>query len=804
MDNQKRKAFIIMLLSSICILFTNSCDKEMNRVSVTDVNLPLLVDGKGNESSSNYLGKNFYLNSTDGNSTPLSTETRSGNSDKILTRSFEVIADDEGPKYIGAHLMAALTDDVGTLQKVDVLVNGVYVGELEVQKPEWDFVTLKGNKAVNMSNGTNIITFCSAPPFYPEIDAVQIENNISELVMCDPQYEDYVAQLSNNRSGIINKLEQSEIESLTMSKINSAVNTRSAYDDSYSWQVTARTLDNPDGNYKHKVCVPITYTYHRKLSLTAGTYTFLTGPIEGDDYYSVDPVMYLYKIDDPHNYSYYSDDVSGRGRHSEISATVPEGDYYLVIRAYNSYYASTEAGKQGLVNVFQNGALLNSSCPVAGYVVDVDSPNTGSINYFTAYSTGLPQFFLEEKSSNKVKFFGDMYFYISPMEQMWYDDARMRLTKSSSTARYRMIITCVGALGAYYGNCDVYGSCQQVGSSDDVARAFPNLKINDAIYSSASSTNIYNCAAWAGGLTTGWMWGGIYSSQSGSLSGTNYGTPYVWTTWDNYFGNNPQRYEGATTYTRDGATASNSEVAVWSTNGSISGVTHFSCTSTANNHPHGYAWESKPGALRRVFHPRDALSGSSYGSIFAYYRDASKSLTPYTMTRSNKYNEVTSISFDESVRRGLTVIEDVTLSPEEIALFSSTQQTRSGNAFNTDEIDNLYAQWKEAVNSNAHISNPYMLIELPEGQELLSYCKDHKVDALAFFVNLYFIDSSNDATKAISQYMFCTIFAEYADIIEDIKKNWEENQYNVDGAYIAPLPETFLKKYAKELIAELI
>ncbi|RRD54466.1 DVUA0089 family protein, partial [Tannerella forsythia] len=106
-------------------------------------------------------------------------------------------------------------------------------------------------------------------------------------------------------------------------------------------------------------------------------------PIEGDSYYTVDPVMYLYKIDDPHNYTYYNDDASGLGHHAQITATLPAGEYYLVIRAYSSYYASTTTGRQGLVNVFQDGYILNSQCPIAGYSVDVDSPNTGIINYFT-------------------------------------------------------------------------------------------------------------------------------------------------------------------------------------------------------------------------------------------------------------------------------------------------------------------------------------------------------------------------------------------------------------------------------------
>lgn len=802
MNFKKRKALNLVLATSLFILFSSSCVKDINQLSVNEVALPTLSNSQVNEAS--YLGKNFYLKSTDSDGAIENPVTRSGGGDRMLSRSFEVISLKDGPQYIGVHLMAAFTDDNGTLQKVDVLVNDEYVGVLDVHKAEWDFVTMKDNKPVQMSKGTNTITFLSEPPFYPEIDAVQIEADLLDLVMSDPQYEDFITQISKSNSFTNDKLEQAGVESLIEEERMLSIKTRSAYDDSYDWQVTGRTLENPDGNYNHKVCVPVTYTYHRKLSLTAGTYTFWTGPVDGDDYYSVDPVMYLYKIDDPHNYSYYSDDISGRGRHSEISATVPAGDYYLLIRAYSSSYASSETGRQGLVNVYQNGSLLNSSCPVAGYVVDVDSPNTGTLNYFTAYSTGLPQFFLEEKSSHKAKFFGDMYFYVAPMEQMWYDDARLRLNKPSSTDRYRMIITCVGALGAYYGNCDVYGSCQQVMSSDGILSVFPNLKANDGIYSSASRNVVYNCAAWAGGITTGWMWNGLRST-SGTLVGTDYGEPTVWTTWDNYFGNNPQRYAGATTYTREGATASNSEVAVWSYNGDISGVTHFSCTGTANNHPHGYAWESKPGQERRIFHPRDALSGDVYGSIMAYYRDASKSITPYNLTRSNTYNDLNSISFEESIKQGLTVIEEVNLSPEHLKLFSNTNaQTRAGVLFDTSEVSNLYSKWKEAVNNNSFFSNPYTYIELPEGQALHAYCVENKIDALAFFVNLYFIDSSNDAAKAISHYMFCSIFAEYADIIETIKDKWRADQYNDDGAYIAPLPETFLKKFAKELISEFI
>lgn len=175
-----------MLATSLFILFSSSCVKDINQLSVNEVALPTLTNSQVNEAS--YLGKNFYLKSTDSDGAIENPVTRSGGCDRMLSRSFEVISLKDGPQYIGVHLMAAFTDDNGTLQKVDVLVNDEYVGVLDVHKAEWDFVTMKDNKPVQMSKGTNTITFLSEPSFYPEIDAVQIEADLLDLVMSDPQY----------------------------------------------------------------------------------------------------------------------------------------------------------------------------------------------------------------------------------------------------------------------------------------------------------------------------------------------------------------------------------------------------------------------------------------------------------------------------------------------------------------------------------------------------------------------------------------------------------------------------------------
>ena len=745
-----------------------------------------------------YQGKTFYSGGIDASQITSPTKTRS-ESDYMLTRSFNIQVPSAGDYYLNTHIMATIENDGASFQDVLVWVNESLAGELDILTDAWCFVSLKDDRPIHLEAGLNKITFSSLLPYFPEIDVIQVDTDKEALLKEDSLYQDYISQLSQQKNTSTTKLSQDEIENFA--KTHAGPATKSAYDDSYSWQVSPRALDNPDGNYQHMVCVPITYTYHRKLSLSQGTYTFMTGPIDGDDYYTVDPVMYLYKIDDPHNYSYYNDDYSGRGFHSQITATVPAGEYYLVIRAYSSYYASTTTGRQGLINVYQNGTLLNTQTPVAGYSVDVDSPNTGLINYFTAYSTGIPVFFLEEKSSHLIKFCGECYFYVSPMEQMWFNDARMRLTKNSSTSRYKMLISCVGAFGAYYGNCDVYGSCQQVKSGDAVANSFPNLMVNDGIYSSAAKTNTYNCASWAGGVTYGWTWGGIYSSQSsGSLVGPYYGLPTVWSSWDAFFANNPQRYVGATVYTRDDANASNGEVAVWSTNGSISGVTHFSCRGTANEHPHGYAWESKPGGLRRIFHPRDALRGNGYGNIFAYYRDASKSPDGI-----NRGVSRTNLSMEESIERGLTVIETVELTKEEESLFS-TYTAKYVKIDCESKIQELYNQWRKRIQSDEYsfISNPYTLLSIPEGDEMITFCKLHKEEALSFFLTLYFTNNENDSAKEVSYFMFCLVFSDYANIIEEIKDTWRESPYDSRGAYIAPTTEMFAKRYAKNLIPVLL
>jgi hypothetical protein len=780
------------------------------------------------DSGKNYQNGKFYTNSVY-KSSDLTINPTLVNSNQ-LSKVFKINTDKAGSYFFAANVLAAnnveklsktasAKKELVDLSEIRVYINEEYVGILKTTKLDWELVSLQGSKQIQLLSGQNTIRFESDAPYYPLVDAIRITEDMKDLIVENKEYINFVNQLktSSDKNSIRNdktKRSQIEIDNIANTEKNGKTNNsklKSAMlpSSSYNWQVNPTILLNPLGNYKHMMQVPITYTYYRKLSLTAGTYRFNTAPIASQSYYAVDPVMYLYKINDPHRYSFYNDDASGYGFQSYITASnIPAGDYYLVIRAYSGYYATTELGRQGLVNVYQNGYLLNSEVPVAGYMFDVSSPNTGVLNFFTSYTTGIPIIWLQDNNGKKMKFMGGQYFYADPMDYMWWDDARMRLTKYSSET-YSMMISAEGAMGFYFGNCDAYGSCMAT-TGIAPSSSFPNLKHNDAIQS-APINGLYNCTAWAGGFTDGWVW---HQDNKTYLPIEHDHTNQIWNTWDDYFGNNPIRYGGAPTYTNDQADANNAEIALWSTNGSFSGVTHGSVRLIANNHPHGYDWESKAGPNYRFFHPKNALNGPVYGSIFTYYRDASKEPYPYyystasgvksSVLRSAKiHTNEPVLTMEESIKKGLTVVEDVKLDYYQMDLIRS----KSIKMKSASVLQTLYDSWLVKIQSPemSVVSNPYVFLDTEEGKHLLDYAKNNLEESITFFANVVFANEESTFEKHIAEYLFCEIAKDrYASVMADIKEEWANNNYDNEGRYKAPMPETFTKKYIKKLLDKVV
>lgn len=648
---------------------------------------------------------------------------------------------------------------------------------------------------VSLQAGKNTIRIESDAPYYPMVDAVRITQLEKDLLIENKGYNTFIAWLKSSSFRRVlpaEKETQEEIDRKTIEQ-NDMPQLRSAqYPDSYDWQVTPTTFSCPECSYNHKMNVPITFTYYRKLSLSAGNYTFNTAPISGDDYYSVDPVMYLYKINDPHNYSWCNDDYnsSSTGRHSWINVSnIPAGDYYLVVRAFSGYHASNSLGRQGLVNVYQNGILLNSNAPVAGYMFDVSSSKTGLLNYFTAYSTGIPIIWLIENNSSgvnytKMKFKGETYSYINPSDYYWFDDARIQLTKNSS-ATYSMLVSAEGAMSFNFGNCDAYGSTSSGSNTNNFGGAFPNLKSGDCMIS-APATNAYNCASWAGGRTDL----GRYFWASDAPGGTNLSSPWYvagdyWQSWDNFFGNNPARSSTATTYSR--TPNGQAEVSLW-TGG------HAAVRLDGNLQPHGYDWESKCGGYARMFHPESAFQGSGYGVVSQYYYPVSP-VTTYSSP---------SIPFEEELSLGLTVLQNVKLNDEEKSFIKQMILPQSSQLKQTESTyKNLLDAFISKINSSAymHISNPEVLFGLEEYKKLKAYCKANMDNLFYHIIDDSFSD--DDLTAETMSGLFVDLtYDSNKSVLEGVKKSWAQKCYTSKGEYLAPSPIANRKNYIKKILGK--
>lgn len=120
------------------------------------------------------------------------------------------------------------------------------------------------------------------------------------------------------------------------------------------------------------------------------------------------------------------------------------------------------------------------------------------------------------------------------------------------------------------------------------------------------------------------------------------------------------------------------------------------------------------------------------------------------------------------------------------------------------ELDDLYKKWGERINGDEFIytSNPYELIETKEGQDLMNYAKQHLEESIPFFTGIMFSDEARNTLEGnIAPFMFCDLLQDsHAPLMEAIKEDWKKNSRTKDGAYIAPLPINFAKKYARSIL----
>lgn len=760
----KKLVFVIFILQSICS-YGQPQRLQANRSDFV----------KTNKNSKNVIldtGTYFFTNGR--TSKRVSRLSSAANSVKktdrivpILEKSFNIAVPQEGNYFFLANALSTYLPD-GTFQKISVYVNGIYQGNLDCKKASWEVIGIKGVPMVFCKKGDNTISFSSASPFYPEIEVVQLAKDSRQLIKTiEPSF----TALQNNQ---IRRLEQIPIQA-----------SKSA------WEVTPEKTEIKDNNkvtaWKN---VPVTYTYHRKISVqTNERITLHTTPVEGEDYNDVDTYMYFYKIDDPNKYSWSNDNYDGL--QSRLEVNVPAGDYYLVICSKYNSYASMEIPRAGLVNVYYNGAVLNEKVPVAGFMIDAPVNYSETLNYFTSKTNASVRLFLLD--GNKMLFNSEPYTYYSPADYYWLEGARKKIQHRKTNSNWKVLVTSTSAWWITWGHCDVY--CGFKDAPSKYLSRFPNLKSGDAILMAEDNAK-YNSAAWAGGITDRNIW----------IGNSTYGSPSVWKTWDDYFANNPSRYPNAEIYKR--TVAGPMTVMVYSKDSTMTGISHFAVTNYANQLLHGYAFESKIGTWGRITHERNSLNGNEYGKPFIYYY---KEVLPYHhMTNTAQgtllQNVQSRYSLKESIRDGLTVELQVTLDDNQEALIrKQLSQDIKGN----QTFDRLFEKWSHYVNeynSNKEAVSVEEILENPAGKEVVEYGKKHLKESICYLSNLLFSQLDNNELahdKELLSFLFCRIAAEkYGRIIERIKEEWAKSSYTNDGAYIYPSCEYFTKKYIQEILEQ--
>lgn len=659
---------------------------------------------------------------------------------------FEIESPDNGNYYMNAWIMGGEYDSIGSgkFLEYDLSVNNEKQNEkFKPEKNNWHNTAfkdgkLKEKKTVKLKKGQNQIVFSCDAPEIPEIEFIRLSKDKTESDISEENYTTFIDDLKQNaRKEKEKEKDTIKIDTLGM-KLKSAV------------------LSNPAGNYYHHVDVNFKYTWYKTVYHNSGEE--LTVRVWSD----LPVVIEVFSSSNPETYSWsklgYDDDEA------ILYVTIPSsGTYYVRVRAYyqESYHTA---------NIRLNGTYYNN-CPVSGSGFRHAHETPTTYNYFTCKLSGDSRIWITDDTwPGKIKAYNDDY-NGGGGDFSW--GLASRVKKDFSV---RIGAALISSYSSYNptGTCDLYMKCE----NSNITSYFPNLKADDAIQS-APASGTYNCISWSGGITNYWEWPlsqwsnyceEVYDAYGNFL----YCDPLP--SFDNYY--EAERYSNAMTYSRSGATASNNTVDLWVLNGNY---THGSVTKPGNDHPHGYDWESKPGGLMRTFHPRNALNGSSYGAVDKYYR----------ITSGLK----SAMLLDESIARGLSVIENVELTAtEKQEVSESIDKLSIGQKSN---LEAKYEAWKDTWDNLdvAIHSNPRMYAKSKEYDDFIDYCESLGEESWLFVFDkfeqgdFFVINALEDLT-----------LADNMEVLEKVKSESNLKSATSSGATIVRSPQTYAMKYIKELL----
>ena len=684
----------------------------------------------------------------------------------ITYRIFQIESPEEGNYYFNAWLMAAKSNN-GSFIDYDIEINGTKVnGKFKPEKSNWQNIELKDTelraKEVKLHNGINTIAFIAKAPEIPEVEFIRLSTEKVKADISDKNYKEYIEQIKDE----IKEREKNpkpKKDSLTLMLKSGVV------------------LPNPEGNYYQHIGLNFRYTTYKIYAFNSGQQVFFS-TYASDNY---EHVLEVFNSSNAENYSWVT--KSNSSGLASLNINIPSsGIYYVRVRAYRQE-------TQGLVNLNVNGQYYFANCAVSGSGFrHAHNTQFTTYNYFTCKLTGDSRIWIEDDSGTPGKIRAHNDDYYGSGDFYW---------GLASRVKKRFLFLEIGAalISSYssynpIGTCDLYMKCQ----NSNVAGSWNNLKPDDAIQSANTNNDKYNCASWGGGrVDLGKYFWASHPPTSNNLSNNWYVEPYkypyfysgevaFWLSWDNFFGNNPPRFGGAPSYTKTDANSSNAEVAMFGTSPYYDDYQHIAATKPANDQPHGYDWESKPGGNMRTFHPRDAIGGSLYGTIQTYYKRTSSLKSTY--------------SLEQSVALGLTVLPYINLSQEES---NRNENLKKGlSAIDKSDFDERFSALIAKSQTPELIihSNPYFLYQTQEFISLLKFCNE-KGETLWPILFEEVFDSKDDVSNELAAIIVNEITPSYGYLMEQVKDKWTKNCYTPEGAYIAPSPMNNTKNYIKKLLS---
>ena len=387
---------------------------------------------------------------------------------------FEFDVPYDGLYFLNTWIMGIELNDFGSgkLLSYELYINGgkqPYI--IKPEKSNWHNLSLKDNKTgekitVKLNKGLNRIAFSCDAPNIPELDFIRLSRDSNKSEISEKSYNQFIDDI---KVDLQKGVRYPEPEGDT-----SSIEFRSG-----------QVLDNPAGNYYHKVNVNFRYTTYKQFYFSAGQQVFFTTYAPSGYYH----VMEVFNRSNPENYSWV--DLSNSSGLASLNINIPStGYYYIRIR---SYYQET----QGLVNLNVNGQYYYTDCPVSGSGLSTYHDHNTTYNYFTCFLTGDSRIWINDTQfPGKIRAFNDDYYGSGDFSWGY-----------SSRVKKHFNVNISGPLVSSYssynplGKCDIYYKCQ----NSTIMPYFPNLKDDDAIQS-APASNSYNCISWSGGITWYWEW----------------------------------------------------------------------------------------------------------------------------------------------------------------------------------------------------------------------------------------------------------------------------------------------------------